>query len=276
MNQSENRRQLPIQFPVPSVPLEDASVKMSNALIRGAHGINNIIEKRIVNMALSKTPKDSSSRFSLSVQEKGWEVCLYADEYARLHKLSPNTAYEQLKSGADSLMDRKWCISRRHAQTKRHVTQKGPWFILAEYCEGEGYVKLVFSPYVASHVLSLSKYFTSYRLIQTAQLKSIYALRLFEALESWRFPSYIWNPTLEEFFEVMDAPQSAKKDFGNTRKGIIEPAIKELTEKLDWEIHYVPQKKGRKVVGLVFNFKDNTPIAKEEEEIKAPEEILLE
>lgn len=53
----------------------------------------------------------------------------------------------------------------------------------------------------------------------------------------------------------MDAPESCCKDFGNLRKRVIEPAVKELLEKdgllLEWEAI----KAGRKVTGLDFKFR---------------------
>lgn len=51
------------------------------------------------------------------------------------------------------------------------------------------------------------------------------------------------------------APSSCRKDFGNQRMRIIEPAINELREKEALVIEWEADRAKRKVIGLVFKFR---------------------
>jgi plasmid replication initiation protein len=64
-----------------------------------------------------------------------------------------------------------------------------------------------------------------------------------------------WKPSIEEFMTAMDAPSSCRKDFGNLRMRIIEPAFNELREKENLVIEWEADRAGRKVAGLVFKFR---------------------
>ena len=54
----------------------------------------------------------------------------------------------------------------------------------------------------------------------------------------------------------MDAPASLS-DFGQVKRRIIDPAVKELTEKDGWLIQWEPVKAGRKVKAVRFTFMRN-------------------
>jgi plasmid replication initiation protein len=69
-----------------------------------------------------------------------------------------------------------------------------------------------------------------------------------------RFESTGWAEyTIEDFKTSMDAPASLS-DFGQVKRRIIEPAVKELTEKDGWIIQWRPIKAGRKVKAVRFDF----------------------
>jgi plasmid replication initiation protein len=59
----------------------------------------------------------------------------------------------------------------------------------------------------------------------------------------------------------MDATEKQQSDFAAIRRKIIEPAVKELTEKDGWLIQWRPVKKGRKVGGLRFDFRRDEQLA---------------
>lgn len=230
-------------------PIEERFVSVSNALTRGAQGLS-LSEKRIIALALAKTDSVPAKDLILS-QRNGWQVRLTAGEYAETYDVDLNTAYEQLKYSARALLKRTWKTS---TEGKRGaVIREGNWVSVIEYSEGEGRVDVQFTAEVAPHVLALRTQFTTYKLKQAAALRSVYAWRLFECLQSWRSKGR-WTVPIEEFSKAMDAPASCRKDFGNLRMRVIEPAVNEIRLKnslvLDWEA----ERAGRKVVGLVFRF----------------------
>jgi plasmid replication initiation protein len=73
-----------------------------------------------------------------------------------------------------------------------------------------------------------------------------------------RFESTGWDEyTIEDFTESMDATEKQKSNFNNIKRRMIEPAVKELTEKDGWLIEWRPIKAGRKVKALRFEFRRN-------------------
>jgi plasmid replication initiation protein len=73
-----------------------------------------------------------------------------------------------------------------------------------------------------------------------------------------RFKATGWAEySIEDFATSMDATEKQKADFAKIRTKIIEPAIKELTEKDGWLIQWRPIKAGRKVKALRFDFMRN-------------------
>ena len=59
--------------------------------------------------------------------------------------------------------------------------------------------------------------------------------------------------SIEEFWHAMEATESYRKNFSLLRKWVIEPAVKELTEKDNWLIEWEAIKRGRKVTALRFS-----------------------
>lgn len=234
-------------------PIGDRHVNMSNALARGAHSLS-LAEKRIIAMALAKTDSVPAQELFLGARN-GWGVTIYAQEYAETYDIDPGTAYDQCKHSAQSLLDRKWkLVEPSKARAGRTVVMEGNWVSRIKYEDGAGYVEVIFTPHVAPHLLGLRNQLTMYKLKQAAALRSIYAWRLFECLQSWQDKGR-WMPSIEEFHHAMDAPESCRANFKDLRIRIIEPAVKELREKDNFSIEWEPKKAGRKVTGLTFKFK---------------------
>jgi plasmid replication initiation protein len=63
--------------------------------------------------------------------------------------------------------------------------------------------------------------------------------------------------TIEDFCASMDATEKQRADFNNIKRRMIEPAVKELTEKDGWLIQWEAVKAGRKVKAVRFNFMRN-------------------
>ncbi|WP_277421169.1 replication initiation protein [Serratia marcescens] len=126
------------------------------------------------------------------------------------------------------------------------------WVGSVKYQDGEGWVELAWWPDLLRHLTGLQRQFTTYQLQQASALRSGYSWKLLELL--MRFESTGWAEyTIEDFKASMDAPPSLS-DFGQVKRRIIDPAVKELTEKDGWLIQWQPIKAGRKVKALRFTF----------------------
>jgi plasmid replication initiation protein len=225
-------------------------VTMSNALTRAGHGLT-LAEKRIVMIAVSKL--DSARPL------KPGEVPttrITAAEYAEAFGVDLDTAYDQLKAASKQLYKRS--ITFYEPAWKRNGKPLPPtivhmrWVGQVKYQDGEGWVELSWWPALLPHLTGLRKQFTSYQLQQASALRSIYSWRLLELLT--RFESTGWAEyTIEDFKTSMDAPASLS-DFGQVKRRIIDPAVRELNEKDGWIIEWRPIKAGRKVKAIRFTF----------------------
>lgn len=138
------------------------------------------------------------------------------------------------------------------------------WVQGYKYFKEEGYVKFKFSEYIFPFLFELlQREFTKYQLQQAAALRSIYSwrlLELFEQMKDKKDDSGWLSMPIEEFWHAMEATESYKSNFQLLRKRVIEPAIKELSEKDNWLIKWEARKRGRKVATLLFKFQRNPQV----------------
>lgn len=226
-------------------------VTMSNALTRASHGLT-LAEKRIVATAISKL----DSRKPLAPGEIP-RTKITAAEYAETFEVDLNTAYEQLQAASKTLFKR--FITFYEPAHKRGGKPLPPtrvhmnWVGSVKYQDGEGWVELAWWPDLIKHLTGLKRQFTTYQLQQASSLRSAYSWKLLELLmrfESTGKAEY----TIEDFKAAMDAPPSLS-DFGQVKRRIIEPAVKELIEKDGWLIDWEPLKAGRRIKAVRFAFK---------------------
>jgi plasmid replication initiation protein len=225
--------------------LSNRNVVISNYITRSAQTLN-LVEKRILMAGIAKLGGVNG------------EIKLTAQEYADTYDVDMSTAYRELKNAVNSLMKRylSWQVNDgKHIGTLTCVWVQG-----YKYFKEEGYVKFKFSEYVFPFLFELEREFTKYQLQQAAALRSIYSWRLLEMFEQMKDKtdgSGWLSMSIEEFWHAVEATESYRANFQLLRKRVIEPAIKELTEKDGWLIEWEVRKRGRKVSNLLFKFERN-------------------
>lgn len=227
-------------------------VTMSNALTRAGHGLS-IPEKRIVFIAISKM----NPRKPLPLNPFGIHTSkITAAEYAALAECEIQTAYQALKEASKALYSRSITFFEpAHKRKGAGLVQVHMrWIGEVKYYEKEGWAELYWWPEVLPHLSNLSQHFSSYQLRQATGLRSVYSWKLLELLN--RFKETGWAEyTIEDFAASMEATEKQRADFGKMRTKMIEPAVKELTEKDGWEITWTAIKAGRRVKAVRFEFK---------------------
>lgn len=226
---------------------------MSNALTRAGHGLS-LSEKRIVMMAVSRLDSRKPVLSGMEVPK----TKITAAEYAEAFEVDMNTAYDQLKEASKHLYNRS--ITFYEAAHKRKgkdlalTKVQMRWVGSVKYQEGEGWVELAWWPDLMRHLMGLKKQFTSYQLQQTSALRSAYSWRLLELMLRFGEEGRA-EYTIEDFATAMDATEKQRENFAAIRRRIIEPAVKELTDKDGWDIQWKPIKAGRRVAKVRFDFK---------------------
>lgn len=224
-------------------------VNMSNKLARAAHSLN-LSEKRLVAMGLAGTDSKPQKNLVLALNA-GWKMRVAAVDYAESFGIDQSTAYTQLKGACEKLFERYVTYTTKGPRGKP-IDKRFRWVSSATYAEGEGYVELNFTPEIAPHLLGLSRQFTSYRLRHAAAFDSVYAWRLYELLRSWQSTG-VYTTNIEDFWDVMEANPSCRKDFKELRTRVIEPSVKSIVAKAGMLVEWTPIRKGgRRVSSLEF------------------------
>ena len=233
-----------VEPPSPS----DLKVTIHNSLVRAAQGLT-LSEKRIMSLAISKL--DSRKPWT----PERLQAKLTAAEFAEQFHIDINTAYEQLMSAGKRLYERSvfWAKPYKQGLTIKTHTR---WVTSASYQLNEGWVAFVFNWELAPWLFQLHKEFTSYQLRQASALRSLYSWRLLELISQYKDTGWC-QIAIDEFSHAMDASKLQRANFAKIRTKMIEPAVKELTEKDGWLIEWSPIKAGRKVAALRFDFKRN-------------------
>ncbi len=218
---------------------------MSNAISRAAQSLS-LAEKRIIFAAIAQ------------MGGKYAPVRITAQEYANTFGMPLKQAYSQLKEASENFFNRYIRFKLNEVSEIDVDVWKIRWLGAYKYNDGEANVLLHFTPQVMPYLCELEDNFTKYQLSQACALRSVHSWRLLELFEQMNTnkENNGWlSISLEDFHHAMESPDSYKTTFGLLRKYMIEPAVKELTEKDHWMIDWKPIKKGRKVVRLEFWFR---------------------
>jgi len=124
------------------------------------------------------------------------------------------------------------------------------WFSGFVYTKGTGEFEFRITPEIQPYLLGLEKSFTKYRLGAVYQFRSAHTWKLYENLKREVFRG-IWTPALDELKLALGVAGKYKIAYEFERR-IIGPAVEEINEKSDLTVLYDKKKRGRSVVGLVF------------------------
>ena len=220
---------------------ESSLVVKSNHLIEASYKLS-LNEQRLILMAISQL-RNRRPMGSQKIQQ------VTALDYQEMFGLSQKNAYRELKAATDNLFQR----------DIKTYDDKGMdrfrWVERVRYEKKEGFVELHFTDSIAPYLTKIYKNFTQYELKKLSNVKSTYAIRLFEMFKRWeqKGERFITMADYRKWFEL----ENKYKLYSDLRKRVIEPAITELEEKANLTISWDEKKKGRKVVGFDFMFEEN-------------------
>ena len=218
-------------------------VKKSNALVNASYRLSTV-EKRLILMAIVQAKGKAS---------KTGELEINAEDYAKQFNVELPAAYHALKDATDELFDRSF--SYEYVNSHGNIAEvKSRWIQERTYVNGEGIVKLSFAQKVLPLIHELEKAFTYYELNQISNLKSQYAIRLYEMMMSWRTKKEMPTISLTDFKKRLgiEHKYTRMRDF---KIRVLDLAIEQINEHTDIIASYEQHKKGRVVSGFTFSFK---------------------
>lgn len=220
---------------------KELTVTRHNSLIEGCYKLN-LNEQRLLYLCVSKLdprkvlPKDNS--FTVT-----------AKEFSEHFLIDERIVYKEIEEASKTLAER-WVRT-----TDGKYREQFRWVFGVRYHDNEGKVTLGFSPWVIPYLTNLREQFTSLKLSQISELKSVYSIRLLEFLTQFKATGkFIID--LDRFKDRLDIKNEYKR-FYNLKMRVIEPAVKELKEKSNLDIRWKPIKSGKTIKQLEFIFSDN-------------------
>lgn len=178
------------------------------------------------------------------------ELFLSVKDFANLYDLDRTRAYTVLRSACDTLFERQ--ISYLETLNGKKKISRTRWVHKISYTPEENCVALAFSPAVAPHIADLSKEFTTYYIENIKNLKSPYAVRLYEQLARWKNAGQTPEIELDELKRLMGIKPHL---YTSTRvfNRLLISCIEKINEHTDLQVTLHQIKKWRTIKGYKFD-----------------------
>lgn len=176
-----------------------------------------------------------------------------AMRYAEAFNTTRQNAYIRLREAEETLFNRRFTFT-----DKDNKVTKSRWVQEVRYLETEGAIEICFTRSVVQAITRLDgseEFFTQYLLSQTANLTSVYAVRLYELLIQWKSAGKTPVFELVLFRGQMGLEDGEYSTMSNFKKRVLDLAVNEVNEKTDINVSYTQQKRGRAVTGFKFTIK---------------------
>ena len=190
--------------------------------------------------------------------------------YAEAFGTTRQNAYMRLKEAEEALFNRRFTF----IDQKDGTPVKSRWGQQVKYFDDVGAIEVIFTHAVVSEITRIDGYeqfFTSYLLEQTAELNSVYSIRLYELLIQWRNIGKTPLFEINQFREQLGIDANEYPQMNNFKARVLGLAINEINKHTDIIVDYEQHKTGRTITGFTFTFtqkkqpKDVTPKPKKSE-----------
>ncbi len=204
-------------------------------------------ELRIIQLAIvdaRETGKGLDTKTPLRI-----DALRYADAFDTTRQ----NAYILMKQSEETLFNRRFTYFDNE---KKPI--KSRWLQDVRYLDDEGAIEVCFTRLVVECITRLDgaeQFFTQYMLSQTANLNSVYSVRLYELLIQWKAAGKTPVFELSLFRGQMGLDDGEYRDMSNFKKRVLDLAVNEINEKTDLTVSYTQEKKGRLIHGFKFTVK---------------------
>lgn len=210
-----------------------------NEIVEGRYNLT-LTEAKIVAKLTSLIKKDDDDFQSYKFTAK---------ELLKDLKIDENN-YKDLKIAVDRLMTRIISIKTENSELKTTFLSS------AEYFKNST-IELSFDKKLKPYLLQLKTNFTKYHLENILNLKSFYAIRIYELCKQYE---KIKERTieLEELRIILGIEKTEYKLYGHFKDKVLKISEREINEKTDITISFEEIKTGRKITAIKFNIEKRT------------------
>ena len=226
-------------------------VVKDNVLINASYTLD-LAEQRMILLAVVESREKGTTIDSVT------PVSVHADVYAKQFNVSKQTAYEVLKAASAKLLTRRFSFQEPRSEGIADVTSN--WVQRAAYIKDTGTVEIMFSFDLVPMITALERQFTSYELEQVSGLTSVYAVRLYEMIIAWRSVGQTPVFELAKFRKQLGVEDDEYTRMDNFKSKVLDFSIRQINEKTDITAKYEQHKRGRKITGFSFTFKQKNAV----------------
>lgn len=222
---------------------KDNTVTKSNLLIEAAYKLTATQFKLIQTVFSNIQPNDTSTNTYI----------FPIKQFLELLELKGQSAYTELRSMTRDVLSKPIDITIEDEAVQIN------WFSMVKYNSTKGTITIEIHPFWEKYLLSLTSNFTSYKLFNITNLKSIYSLRIYELLKSRINLNSTRTISLQELRTKMGIEPGQYPMYSNFKQRILLQAQKELKAESDIYFEFNEIKKGRAVDKIEFHIFRNSP-----------------
>lgn len=201
-----------------------------------------INEQRLLMMCISKVDSrrtiEENQEFAITVQEAQDLFFQEADRKA---------SYQMLKRSSEKLFRRE---ARIHLDENRELLTHFVQQVVFDKEKKE--IRILFAKGIIPYLSQLESHFTSYKLKNIVQLKSAYAVRLYQLLCEWQGQGMSMNSF--EFEKLNEMLKTKYKAFYDFKRNVLDIAVEQINIYTDFQVAYALHKTGRRVSHIQFQW----------------------
>lgn len=215
-------------------------VKANNELFRCKYKLKDVVAGRIF-MAFASLVDHKDVQENQSFVE---------------YKISTNDILSDSCDGGDNynqLREAAWVLVDHKIEQRKNDKHFAVYTLFSKIEYENGILTGQFHKDLVPFFIIAREKFTKLKLTEYMQLPSIYSQSMFGFLKSWSDRPEI-TVKLSELHEMLDTPQSFRKDFFNFKARVLDKAHKDINDKTSLHFEYEAIKTGRSVKEVKFRF----------------------
>ena len=217
-------------------------VVKDNALVSASYYLS-LAEQRLILLGIVEARNN---------QSQDNEFIIHVNSYINAFGVDDSTAYLTIKEACKRLRGR-YFTYQKLVNDNLEQTESN-WVQSVSYAINSSYVKIKFTDDVMPLITNLERHFTSYQLEQVKDLTSIYAIRLYELLISWKLKKKVELSLVDLRLKLGIEPNEYKA-MNNFKAKVLDLAVSQINEHTDITVKYEQVKQGRTITGFKFSFK---------------------
>ena len=227
-------------------------VVKDNALVSASYYLS-LAEQRLILLGIVEARNN---------QSQDNEFIIHVNSYINAFGVDDSTAYLTIKEACKRLRGR-YFTYQKLVNDNLEQTESN-WVQSVSYAINSSYVKIKFTDDVMPLITNLERHFTSYQLEQVKDLTSIYAIRLYELLISWKQKKKVELSLVDLRLKLGIEPNEYKA-MNNFKAKVLDLAVSQINEHTDITAKYEQVKTGRQITGFKFSFRQKEKQSKAKE-----------